>query len=170
MAASNNLTKQYVVDRIEARIGQIDKQVTEARALITKHQSDAIPKIAKEIGKIEEKVVNRIKLAKEAAKTDNYKDAAYQLSKLNSDLSGFRASDMPGMLPHTGMYSDKADPLVRAQNAIVQLPQEKLALEHSLVYLKELPLETVSLTTLRQLGLLEAVKFSLDVAISQARK
>lgn len=163
MSATNVLTKAYVIERIEARKGKIDLLIAEAKKGIESRRVALVPQVDR--------------FVKDWSKwwTDAAEDATKLVSKYEAEedlqkkfdfaqkLSNLRTgrSVPDSYVPQNRGIYPRTDPDADARALIAQLVDEKTALDHALIYLRDLPITDMSITSLRQLGLLDVIKFSI---------
>lgn len=175
--ATTTLTKQYVLDRMDARIVSLKSKIVEAE---------------KKISQYDERDVRANLVAAR-------KDIARLVRLVNEELNDFTEEHVKGTIPLETLYEhvfSLRNQIVgtannrsvdgggvrslllptsrtpgRAHNAPTEVntalqtvrdaPREIANLEHARAYLVESPADTFSISSLKQLGLLDVIRFSL---------
>lgn len=166
--------KSYILERIDARLNTIKRLHAEHTALIEKYRVEhhkALNEYCDEMQVWTNRLANvtlpdLVKKAHQRAATKN----SLSLEEMEALAGWFEKATedvpkRPNDFRRTGAYhyraSDKEKAIYRANSDRKLLDKEEDDLQHARAHLVGTPVEEFSLTGLRQLGLLEVIKFNL---------
>ena len=167
---SNQFPKQYVLDRIDARMGSLNIKIEQSQKLITEAK-------LKMVGQVDAVMQSNADLIK--ARYRNLKEAEKKYAEVDADdydaksriATEFTTLDLK-RLPYfvNNFYRiGNAESLGNQISILTDLRKERTALTHARLHLETMPVSEFSLSTLRSLGLLSVLKFDLATAISEAK-
>jgi hypothetical protein len=153
--ATTTITKKYVQDRIAARIATLDRVIekgTEAEAELTKLR---VTPLRDWVATTKERVQMLSELLD--INVNKIKDA--EMLRYVQGVNNY----IPSAYSRWGQtYSGEARRLEEVIQAGTEAGVEKIKLQHAEAYLQEMPADEFSITALKTLGLMEAIKFRLE--------
>lgn len=155
--ATTNYPKSYILERIAARRASIESKRTTDTAIVAREQGGVREKQQAYLEEIQAKAQERIDAVLHTELGDDVDRNYRVLSNIGNIYLSTRG------IPSLGQQGTQAS--ARLQ----QYARELDALDHTEAYLKGTPVEEFSLTSLKRLGLMEAIKFNLDEALSQKK-
>lgn len=161
---TSNYPKTYVLERIGARRVSLQaKQKTEnetiaaAENTITDYYAEELPELTNRVKELLH-FATKSKLTGEMAKDQQV------IARIRDEAQ--KIGNPPYRMRHNERPSDTAArDRVAALNRLKDITHELDALEHTEAYLRGTPVDEFSLTSLKRLGLIEAIKFNLDDAM-----
>ena len=180
-AAGTLFPKSYVVERIEARIASIKARRGEAA-----RRSKALNRQATKAIQAYAKAYKQWVSQSAAAAHEFAVDAASPDGAVQALRDFRRAVPKTPEPPSLALFKESGEPIDRRgarwwnaseeHSAVAELweqeqkeVREQGSLEHALAYLQGTPVDAFSLTSLKQLGLLDAVKFDLGAVEAEKK-
>lgn len=142
--------KGYILQRIDARLASIKSQLEKHRPILDEIVQKQRVLDREWAEKSVPRLERQLKSLKRYAKGEGTKEDAERVSNLGHGYSRSYLS-----------YEDRERKNV-SEEAVRKLTREEGLLIHARAYLVEAPVEEYSLTALSRLGLIDAVKFSLN--------
>lgn len=151
------ITKKYIQDRIAARIATLDRIIEAGRAAEQELTSLRVGPMRKYLQDTEVA----------ASKLDTF------FAKLNG-VSSVKDAEIPRLvkivqhdhafpaMPWRGHWSGQESRLEETVSQGTLAGVEKIKLQHAQAYLQEMPADEFSMTSIKSLGLLDAIKFRLE--------
>jgi hypothetical protein len=154
---TTTITKKYVQDRIGARIATLERVIQDGRNAEDELMQRKIKPMKEWYSKTSVAVVSAYDwLAGVDVSTIKDGDLPRYIQQLNSLLpSGWQDSSRWNYDAAAGALKERIEAGTRAG-------VEKIKLQHAQAYLQEMPADEFSLTGLKSLGLMEAIKFRLE--------
>lgn len=152
--ATTNYPKSYILERIAARRASIESKHTTDTAIVAREQAGVLEKQQTYLDEIKAKARDAIQTILDLEVGD---DVQRNYRALNSVSSIYFSNRGVPTLSQAG---------AQASARLDKYAHELDALDHTEAYLKGTPVEEFSLTSLQRLGLMEAIKFNLDEALS----
>lgn len=152
--ATTNYPKSYILERIAARRVSIESKRTADTNLVAVNRDTVIEQQQVFLDELKAKVEEKTQSILNAKLSD---DPDRNLNLLNS---------MSSIYLTTRGVPRWDNKITAANTRLRQYDHELDALDHTEAYLKGTPVEEFSLTSLQRLGLMEAIKFNLDDALS----
>lgn len=153
-------SRDYVVQRIEARVASLGSKVATTRTALeelTVRQSKG--DLAWAMALPQQLHAAEVAIMKKTAKLPEFSPerVVEVCNEVQKILHLLGSADRPVL-----NYTDR-DRMQQVMHDINHHEQEVALLEHTLAYLRESPVTEFTVTSLQKLGLLEAVRFSLDL-------
>ncbi len=170
---SANLPKQYVIDRIKAREGRLDILLVQDQELLDSMKAAQIA----DLDAIREANVKTIlDFAEKVKEMDKDYDKAVTYDEKYKILNSMERSPSLRFSPSSYIQSDRERKLnggrrtmADVQKDIRDQRQEQADLVHARLYLEEMPVSEFSMATMKNLGLISVLKFSLTDARAEAK-
>jgi hypothetical protein len=156
--ATTNFTKDYILKRIDIRIVVLKRVLATAQADAEWVEEERIKPLQNWARAILESRQSVDEVLWEIAEGEN-RDRAH-LRELYRRALGLAPSGNPGLGWDWERRQPQVDKIASAKR-IPALEEELDRLEHARIYLEGTPVDSFSLTGLKQLGLLEAIKFDI---------
>ena len=163
--ASNTFTKTYILERIEARKASLKRQIDASSKILNEFNEGQKTKIGEWLTETDAWIV-QVKDAMKAADraftlSSTPLEAAKSTTALAKLIMGGRYNTPPQIAQQRGNPYFGNGPIDTATKTLEAAEKELDALEHTHIYLTATPVEEFSLTGIKQLGLLDAIKFNL---------
>ncbi|WIA96450.1 hypothetical protein [Curtobacterium sp. MCBA15_004] len=166
---TSNYPKSYVLDRIGARRVSLQAKqkietatIAAAEKVITDDYAETLPELTNRIKDLLA-FANKSKLTGEMPKDQQV------IARIREEAQ--KIGNPPYRMRHNERPADVAQrDRTAAKSRLADITRELDALEHTEAYLRGTPVDEFSLTSLKRLGLLEAIKFNLDDAMKAGSK
>jgi hypothetical protein len=152
----NTFPKAYVKARIEARKASLESQIKAANLVLEAWWKSRV---------LEMDAVIEARAIQMAGLNQNWTKVQALYAKANTPKQKYQAlTGQKGYFYFTSIPNQSNDDAADRASVTVERCERELALlTHTLAYFEEAPVEEYTITGLKQLGLLEAVKFSMPV-------
>lgn len=162
---SNAFPKSYIIERIAARKASLQSKVDAGAKAASDWDEFAREKLILQLDQMVEKAAKTLDKAKESAKAsrDLHSDDLYhavQQAGTTPSISPFPSVNMGGVYGYRD-YEQKYNAMRKLRDEGNAAERELDKLEHAEAYFVETPVDEFTITGLKQLGLLDAVKFDL---------
>lgn len=180
--ATTTYPKKYILERIAARKGSLERKLKEAGAFFDELERGSEEAIDNNASEILERIYHVEKLAKKVrnvvGSSDRkelmrlYRDMMSSANTLASSKGGdefelvFERDQIARGIGYNDPRREKA---FEAKKTLERVPGEIAGIEHVEAYLTETPVDEFTLTALKQLGLLEVIRFDLT-STQEARR
>ncbi|WP_284761542.1 hypothetical protein [Curtobacterium sp. MEB011] len=166
---TSNYPKSYVLERIGARRVSLQAKqraetatIAAAEKVITDEYAETLPELTNRIKELLA-FANKSKLTGEMSKDQQV------IARIRDE--SLKIGNPPYRMRHNERPGDMAArDRVAALSRLKDINRELDALEHTEAYLRGTPVDEFSLTSLKRLGLIEAIKFNLDDAMKSGTK
>lgn len=170
---SDKFPKQYVLDRIAAREGSLTLKIDSDERLIEAWKKSKITNLDARFEKTRAEIHNAVATLKDVEKAYAKAQDFDQKKQALKALSPLSISD-PARELYWETNSEKVPGDTRSlsaiQHSVAEMRKEMVALAHARIHLTEMPVTEFSLSSLKSLGLLSALKFDLAEAVAAQKK
>jgi len=163
--ASNTFTKTYILERIEARKASLKRQIDASSKILDEFNEGQKTKIGEWLTETDAWIVQVKDEMKKADRAFVLSSTPLEAAKATTALAKLIINGRYNTPPQVavrreGQYFNNS-PIDAAAKTLAAAEKELDALEHTHIYLTATPVEEFSLTGIKQLGLLDAIKFNL---------
>jgi hypothetical protein len=156
--------KTYVLDRIGARRVSLQAKQTSEEAAIAAAEKTITDEYAEKLPELTGRIKELLAFATKSKLTGDMAKDQQIIARIRDEAG--KIGSTPYRLRHDERPADTAArDRVAARSRLADITRELDALEHTEAYLRGTPVDEFSLTSLKRLGLIEAIKFNLDEAI-----